>query len=363
MKTNPRVESSLPRGHDFTQPMLVPQAESDPRWPAIRDFDFDRTGPASRSASASPPARPFVLRLAKENGWTPEFARRVCDEYLRFVYLALAAGHPVSPSPEVDEAWHLHLMYTRSYWDHLCGSVLGKPLHHEPSRGGQVETVKFDDWYARTLQSYEAAFGSSPPADIWPRERHGHRPEHPRIDLAEHWVIRKRHVSRAFALASMSLGAVGLLGLASCGVLGTGGSTGLIVVLGVVVTGFLLAVLISLVYSATKPAGSTRKARDTTRAGATNSNCGSGCGTAGNWWWFGAGHATSSSSGLSSPDNQNHGHHAPYGGHDSSGSGGDGGGSGGGSDGGSGGGDGGGGGGGDSGGGSGCGGGCGGGGD
>ncbi|MEK6230809.1 MAG: hypothetical protein N2A42_03075 [Luteolibacter sp.] len=33
-------------------------------------------------------------------------------EYKRFVALAMLAGHPVTPSEEVDQAWHLHLVYT-----------------------------------------------------------------------------------------------------------------------------------------------------------------------------------------------------------------------------------------------------------
>jgi hypothetical protein len=114
---------------------------------------------------------PFSARLAEENGWTREHARRVTREYLRFVYLAMTAGHPVTPSLAVDEAWHLHLTYTRSYWEEMCGRVLGRPLHHEPTRGGTDEEAKFAGWYARTLAAYRAAFGEEPPAAIWPKPR------------------------------------------------------------------------------------------------------------------------------------------------------------------------------------------------
>ena len=57
----------------------------------------------------------FERRLSRENGWSREYARRVVDEYRRFVLLAMEAGHVVTPSEEVDQAWHLHLIYTRSY--------------------------------------------------------------------------------------------------------------------------------------------------------------------------------------------------------------------------------------------------------
>ncbi|MEZ6192343.1 MAG: hypothetical protein R3C45_13785 [Phycisphaerales bacterium] len=49
------------------------------------------------------------------------------NEYRRFCYLAIAAGHTVTPSDEVDQAWHLHLLYTRDYWEDFCPNVLGTP--------------------------------------------------------------------------------------------------------------------------------------------------------------------------------------------------------------------------------------------
>ncbi|MGI9243877.1 MAG: glycine-rich domain-containing protein [Verrucomicrobiales bacterium] len=55
----------------------------------------------------------FRSRLARENGWAPGYAARLLDEYKRFVFLAMVAGHPVTPSDQVDQAWHLHLAYTR----------------------------------------------------------------------------------------------------------------------------------------------------------------------------------------------------------------------------------------------------------
>ncbi len=110
----------------------------------------------------------FTRRLARENGWTAPYARRVVDEYKRFLYLCVEAGHSVTPSDEVDQAWHLHLCYTRGYWDELCGNILEKPLHHGPTKGGTAEQAKYHDWYERTLADYRQHFGEEPPADIWP---------------------------------------------------------------------------------------------------------------------------------------------------------------------------------------------------
>ena len=113
----------------------------------------------------------FHHRLKQYNKWTDEFAGRVTKEYRRFLYLAARAGHPVTPSDTVDQAWHLHLIYTRHYWEELCGKILGLQLHHEPSAGGAVESSKFERQYERTIESYQAAFGEAPPADIWPVRR------------------------------------------------------------------------------------------------------------------------------------------------------------------------------------------------
>lgn len=152
----------------------------------------------------------FTQRLARENGWSLEFARRVVEEYKRFVYLAACAGHPVTPSDEVDQAWHLHLVYTRSYWEDLCRDVLGKPLHHGPTRGGPQEADKFTDWYQRTLASYRNEFGEEPPVDIWPpsKIRFSTQARFQRVDIGDAWVISRSKVRQGVTLgaAAMVLG-------------------------------------------------------------------------------------------------------------------------------------------------------------
>lgn len=135
----------------------------------------------------------FTQRLARENGWDAPFARRVVQEYKRFVFLAMTAGHEVTPSDEVDQAWHLHLTYTRSYWGELCGEVLARPLHHGPTRGGKAEGDRFEDQYERTLESYRAAFGEPAPADIWPPSevRFGEAADFVRVNRQRVWVMPK----------------------------------------------------------------------------------------------------------------------------------------------------------------------------
>lgn len=136
---------------------------------------------------------PFSLRLAKENAWSLAFTRRALEEYRRFAFLAVAAGHPVSPPDAVDQVWHLHLLYTRDYWGEFCPKTLGTSLHHGPTRGGTGEGAKFADWYARTLASYRQFFGE-PPIDLWPA--HPAHPRAVRVDRDTHWIVRKPQLWR-----------------------------------------------------------------------------------------------------------------------------------------------------------------------
>ena len=133
------------------------QACDDALWQRLAAYEI---GPPDAALS-------FAARLARENRWSADYAERVIGEYKRFCYLASVAGHQVTPSDQVDQAWHLHLTYSRDYWERFCREVLGRPLHHGPTRGGRDEGERFYDQYAQTLASYEQAFGKPPPEDIW----------------------------------------------------------------------------------------------------------------------------------------------------------------------------------------------------
>ncbi|MFM2423330.1 MAG: hypothetical protein RL291_1860 [Pseudomonadota bacterium] len=113
----------------------------------------------------------FIHRLMQYNSWSEATSRAVYKEYLRFLYLAGTVGHAVTPSDTIDQAWHLHMIYTRHYWDELCGKILKRKLHHEPSAGGTAEDDKYDAQYVATLEAYRKAFGTEPPTDIWPRPK------------------------------------------------------------------------------------------------------------------------------------------------------------------------------------------------
>lgn len=144
-------------------------------------------------------ALPFAARLARENGWSRVYAERVVNEYKRYIFLAVTAGRPMTPSEEVDQAWHLHLAYSKSYWTRMCGELLKTPLHHNPTEGGSNEHDKHLRQYDDTLRQYRETFGKDAPRDIWPDAvtRFGPKAEGVRVVTHDHWVIPKRPILRA----------------------------------------------------------------------------------------------------------------------------------------------------------------------
>lgn len=110
----------------------------------------------------------FTRKLSAKQNWSPSYTEQVIEEYRKFLFLCCISPNGASPSQAVDEAWHLHLTYTQSYWIDLCKNTLNKEIHHHPSRGGDDEDHKHRDWYADTLVLYQSVFESPPPIEIWP---------------------------------------------------------------------------------------------------------------------------------------------------------------------------------------------------
>ena len=151
-------------------------------WEKIRQHPLD--DPASALA--------FTDRLARDNGWDLTFALGAVEEYRRFMYLICVAPHPLTPSDQVDQVWHLHLLYTSDYWDEWCAHVLGRKVQHGPTQGGRQEGEKYQDLYARTLHLYAQEFGHAPPAKYWPiGSLRFSDIDFVRANRRTHWIIPK----------------------------------------------------------------------------------------------------------------------------------------------------------------------------
>jgi hypothetical protein len=245
--------------------------------PAPADW---RSSPLWRSLAAmriepKGAALSFSARLARENGWSATHTGAVMGEYRRFLYLA-AHSEAVTPSEDVDQAWHLHLTYSRHYWETLCASLLGRPLHHEPTTGGTGERAHYRRQYEATLALYRATFGDAPPPSVWPAgvERFAVRPL--RIDAARYWLVPKAAAGMAGALGAAAL-------LAACTALAANSSADGTDRIGAILLGALLlivAAVVTLTYL--------RRPGQRDDKGCSAGSCGSGCGA-------GSGHDNGSS--------------------------------------------------------------------
>jgi hypothetical protein len=165
----------------------------DPLWRALAEMWITPDGSALS----------FAAKLAGEEDWSVTHAEAVVEEYRRFLYLAATGAGAVTPSEDVDQAWHLHLGYSRHYWDVLCGTILKRPFHHDPGAGGADEDARHRAQYRDTLQRYRAVFGVVPPPAIWPVSPPAARPV--RIDRARYWLLPKALTKRAGGVAAASL--------------------------------------------------------------------------------------------------------------------------------------------------------------
>lgn len=125
-------------------------------WQRLQAHRFDAPGAT----------QPFSVKLALAESWDAEFTAHVIEEYRKFLYLTQVAEAQVTPSIVVDRAWHMHLTFTRDYWEQLCPHVLGRPLHHEPCSGPE-EMPRYNRQFDETRALYVAEFGMQPPPEIW----------------------------------------------------------------------------------------------------------------------------------------------------------------------------------------------------
>lgn len=179
-------------------------AAGDPRWQAISTY---AVGPDDAPLT-------FAARLARENRWSLDHAERVIGEYRRFCYLACIAGQEVTPSDAVDQAWHLHLTYTRDYWERFCPEVLGMALHHGPTRGTGADRTRYYEQYAATLKLYEVTFGQVPPEDVWPSaaRRFNIDPRGVRVNPVDVMIVPRGCLPAGFVLAGFALAAALVVG-------------------------------------------------------------------------------------------------------------------------------------------------------
>lgn len=150
-------------------------------WNKIAAYDFD-----------DPWVKvPFSGKLARESGWPPSHLQLVIDEYRRFIYLVCISDELLSPSPDVDRVWHLHLTYTKDYWKRFCGETLGQEVHHSPGSGPSETEGRLRHAYAKTLALLAKEFGERPPIAVWPAECQEDVTTRAVVDISRNLVVPK----------------------------------------------------------------------------------------------------------------------------------------------------------------------------
>jgi hypothetical protein len=131
--------------------------EQDLLWQKIAAFPIDDPGASF----------PFSRRLARERNWDYDFGLQAIEEYRKFIFLCCISPHGASPSKVIDEVWHLHLLYTKNYWEDFCRQTLNRNIHHHPSAGGMAEREKHQHWRTATLALYKDTFHTEAPPRYW----------------------------------------------------------------------------------------------------------------------------------------------------------------------------------------------------
>ncbi|MGX9357187.1 glycine-rich domain-containing protein [Roseobacteraceae bacterium S113] len=194
---------------------------------------------------ASGASWPFSHKLAQAEGWTASHTDAVIVEYRRFLYLSVISEGETTPSEDIDRAWHMHLTFTRNYWDELMPK-LPRPLHHEPCRS-EEDLPRYGAQYEATRDLYEQEFGVKPPRAIWPG---------PGARRVRHWS----QMARRGALVPMVAGVMAFWGqLFELG--------GLLVAIGCAI--FVASLVVDMIYA---PSG--RKAPEDAGAGCGGGSCG-----------------------------------------------------------------------------------------
>ena len=98
--------------------------------------------------------------------------------------------------------------------------MLGKPLHHGPTLGGNDEDIKFLEQYNETLQFYEQVFGVVPPKDIWPDAniRFSNTLRLRWVDLSKVYAIEKKKLYWLVPLIISLTGIITIFGMTFLGI-------------------------------------------------------------------------------------------------------------------------------------------------
>jgi hypothetical protein len=98
-------------------------------------------------------------RLIDRHEWAPEDAKEAVRRYKNFLILLYKYPHlTLAPAPDIDEAWHAHILFTKEYMRETT-QIFGEYLHHTPAlNSGSEEQKIMEDARLRAADLYVKEF-------------------------------------------------------------------------------------------------------------------------------------------------------------------------------------------------------------
>ena len=107
---------------------------------------------------------PVMQTMQQHMGSNAEMGQQVIEEYRKFLFLSMRAGHQVIPPGVINDVWMMHMQTAQNYWENLGKMITERPV----VQGVDAKNIaSMADTWAATLKSYELIFGAKPPAEIW----------------------------------------------------------------------------------------------------------------------------------------------------------------------------------------------------
>ena len=84
-----------------------------------------------------------ISRTAKLVTWDEKSANEAGKQYKNYLILIkkYSGNHELSPSKDIDEIWHNHILYTQQYCQD-CTAIFGHYLHHEPHDASKRKAIR-----------------------------------------------------------------------------------------------------------------------------------------------------------------------------------------------------------------------------
>lgn len=106
---------------------------------------------------------PVINQMVKQHSWKKRYSRNVATEYERFMILR-NKNNNLSPSDDIDEFWHQHILNTSLYTEY-CQEKFSGIVHHDPEDA--FNQTKRKTRLRNTIKEYKKIYGKIPEGDVW----------------------------------------------------------------------------------------------------------------------------------------------------------------------------------------------------